>query len=118
MITTEEVKNYLGVSDTDSDALITRMIAAAYKELQRATGTDWSQTADEEADECARMIVWLSFWAARGDNGNAAFIRESIDRKITQLQYRAEEEPEEESADGSDEQENPDTGLHSDGAGV
>ncbi len=91
MVTLEEAKTYLGVSDTDSDDLITRMIGSAYAELQRATGNDWTETADEEADEAVRMKVWLSFWAARGDSGNAEFIRENIDRKITQLQYRAEE---------------------------
>lgn len=54
MLTLEEAKRWIGVSSTDTDSLLTQLIAAADKDLRAKVG-DY-----DEASELAKL--YMQFW--------------------------------------------------------
>ncbi len=88
LVSLEDMKDFLGESGDYNDRMISEMILSAQEELYRATGKDFRRIPENEtAKRVVRMTVWLSFFADRDDAKNAAYIAQSRDRLITQLQY-------------------------------
>lgn len=90
MVSVAQLRDYLGV-DADSDDTISRLRASALGSLRVSTGIDW-EAADTDkrqsiACEAVQTMVWLSFYAARGDATNADFLRQYLTGLIVQLQY-------------------------------
>ena len=81
------IKDFLGISGADSDALIESLIASAYEGLLRATGTDWRTVDSATADEAVRLQVWLEFCAVRGVESNTQYMQARLTHLTMQLRY-------------------------------
>lgn len=90
----DKIKDFLGVSDRDSDELINDMLLSAYQTIKDATGEDYTEVTDRAADEFVRLDVWVQFSAMRGIEMNAEFIEKRKTQILKILQYGRKNEAE------------------------
>ena len=93
IVALEEVKEYLGVSGEENDALINGMIDVACAYVDDTTGTAWERRGADALYPVARQAVfvkvWLMFYTARDNDLNAAsFVRKNLTEMIQMLQIQ------------------------------
>jgi len=88
IITLEEMKDFLGESETSSDGVITDLIESAEEELATTTGLDLASGQMEKIIKKAiRIMVWLSFYAERDASKNTEYLVRERTRLIQILKW-------------------------------
>ncbi len=88
IVSLSDMKDFLGVSEDDSDTIITDLITSAEDELAASTGIDLATTPRvETAKRAIRIMVWLSFYADRDDTKNTQYLISERDRLLTKLEW-------------------------------
>lgn len=92
MIDLATIKDYLGVSDTDTDVLIDGMVKSAYQAIEDGTNVDYTAVSDPAAEEYVRLAVWTDFCAMRGIEINSDFVEKRKTQILKALQYARKSE--------------------------
>lgn len=90
IVSLEDMKEFLGENETNSNGAITSMISSAEQELKIATGIDTSSETvklNEIAKRAIKIMVWLSFFADRDANKNTQYLISERTRLIQMLKW-------------------------------
>lgn len=92
MVTVADLKEWLRIDHDHEDALLDRLISAAYAYLYNATGRDWLSEATDLSDVLVLMLAadWYEHREATGQVREA--LRPTVRGILTQLGYSYPEE--------------------------